>query len=214
MCSGRLSPDPSPPSRPFGRRTRRPAIAITALLLAAAVGGGESPATRGFTRYVPETLPQCALGDVDGDGRSDLALIQDGFAGTSIAVILSGSTSAARFDADVTDLVEGDVDQDGDLDLITATRRGDVVIWINDGHGHFTRRDAAPVRTLVGDVPLVDASPRDQPAVDSAPVLATRSTRAAVSILVAGLGASGRPGAGGSAAGLLPPLRAPPAIAA
>jgi hypothetical protein len=35
--------------------------------------------------------------------------------------------------------VGADIDADGDVDLVAATDR-DVVVWINDGSGHFRRR--------------------------------------------------------------------------
>jgi hypothetical protein len=57
-------------------------------------------------------------------------------------------------------IVASDVDHDGDLDLAMATLSNQVVIWINDGQGHFTEQrpsappvDVLPVTTLAGDGP-------------------------------------------------------------
>jgi hypothetical protein len=41
-----------------------------------------------------------------------------------------------------------DVDGDGDLDVLVSTVDAPLALWINDGTGHFTRRDPAPVATL------------------------------------------------------------------
>jgi hypothetical protein len=85
-------------------------------------------------------LPQRAFGDLDGDGRSDVASIQDSGRGSHILVGLSGSSTHIELTTPVSALVEGDIDHDGDLDLVAATPSGGVIVWLNDGHGHFTRQ--------------------------------------------------------------------------
>jgi len=140
----------------------------------------------GFTPFVPQTLPQGAPGDFDGDGHPDVALIQDGVDGHHVSVRLSGSPGAVLLDAEVVGVIAADIDDDGDVDLVTAAPSGQVVNWLNDGRGRFTRQQASPSRSLspVAIVvnPLLDepvalgasAPPGDPGTRDEAPVLVTR----------------------------------------
>ena len=96
-----------------------------------------------------------ALGDVDGDGRPDLFIASvehpaalyhnDGdFHFTDV-------TAASGIDASAlatTGAVFADVDGDGDLDLLVGTLGGPLVLWLNDGAGHF--RDATAGSGLTG----------------------------------------------------------------
>jgi hypothetical protein len=131
---------------------RLPRLAVSALIVASLSAFVVSRAREGTARFVPRALPQRALGDFDGDGRADFALIQ-GHAGDRhvISVELSGSRSAIQLDADVSALVENDIDHDGDLDLVAARPDGEVLIWLNDGHGRFTRQAALPASGLSGE---------------------------------------------------------------
>jgi hypothetical protein len=128
---------------------RIPRIALGALLLIGALSAAvalRKPSA--FTPFVPQAPPQRALGDFDGDGRVDTALIQEGSGNRGISVQLSGSPDAVRLEAAVTGVIEGDIDHDGDLDLVAATASGDLLIWLNDGHGRFTRQAASRTRGL------------------------------------------------------------------
>jgi hypothetical protein len=100
--------------------------------------------------YVPGALPQLALGDFDGDGHVDTAAIRDDIGGTHISIKFSGSLSTVDLRAAVTAVVQGDVDDDGDLDLVAATPSGELLIWINDGHGQFTQEPRLPLSGLSG----------------------------------------------------------------
>lgn len=105
----------------------------------------------------------CAVfGDVDGDGRSDLAVTFWNDRCRFYRNISDGS--AIRFE-DVTDRAGiggeeyersngaafGDIDNDGDLDLVIAKRKGPAAVFQNDGSGIFTDigRSAVGTDTLI-----------------------------------------------------------------
>ena len=91
-----------------------------------------------------------------------MALILDGVNGHLVSVRLSGSPGAVLLDADVVGVIAADIDHDGDVDLVTAAPSGQVVNWINDGRGRFTRQQALPSNSL-SSVMIVDSSLRDEP---------------------------------------------------
>jgi hypothetical protein len=140
---------------PLSRRTY-----LVAFLLIIATTGLSLRAIRNdraFSPYTTPPLPQHASGDFDGDGRPDLARILD--EGTpQISIQLSGSASSIELDASVAVLVGGDVDDDGDLDLIATTSSNDVFIWLNDGHGRFTREEPSRRHGFSGEFALADPS--------------------------------------------------------
>jgi hypothetical protein len=111
----------------------------------------------GFTPFVPQVLPQGAPGDFDGDGHPDLALIQDGLDGHHVSVRLSGSPGAVWLDAEVVGVIAADIDDDGDVDLVTAAPSGQVVNWINDGRGRFTRQQTLPSDRLSSALIVVNS---------------------------------------------------------
>jgi hypothetical protein len=116
----------------------------------------------GFTPFVPQSLPQGAPGDFDGDGHPDVALIQNGADGPHVSVRLSGSAGVVMLDAEVVGVIAADIDDDGDVDLVTAAPSGQVVNWINDGRGRFTRQLALPSDSL-SSVVIVASASRDEP---------------------------------------------------
>jgi hypothetical protein len=141
--------------------TRYPHLAVGALILGGTLWAAVARAP-GFTPFVPQALPQGAPGDFDGDGRPDVALIQDGVDGHHVSVRLSGSPAAVLLDAEVVGVIAADIDHDGDVDLVTAAPSGQVVNWINDGRGRFTRQQALPSNSL-SSVLIVDGSLIDDP---------------------------------------------------
>ena len=163
-----------------------------------------------FTPFLPHALPQGAPGDFDGDGRQDLALIQNGIHGSHISVTLSGSSSTVSLDGSAVTLVVIDIDRDGDLDLVAVAPSGQVMAWLNDGRGRFTKQEAPrPYRlssqTVVFD-PLVDQPVAVGATAPSVVEFRTRNAPVAVTLvpslsapLVFDLGCLAHPG-----------LRAPP----
>ena len=98
-----------------------------------------------------EASPVCA--DFNGDRRSDLALLTPG--STPRLTILrakgNGFGSPSTIDVAATAIVAGDVDRDGDVDLMVTREPGGIVQFIrNRGDGVF----AAPVNVGVGGLPL------------------------------------------------------------
>jgi hypothetical protein len=109
---------------------------------------------------LPRSGSTLAVGDIDGDGRPDLLLADTGRVLASLGgLTLLHNDGGMRF-SDATarahlagygawSAIFGDLDNDGDTDLVMGGRRagepetehGDVLIFYNDGHGRF----AAPV---------------------------------------------------------------------
>ena len=187
---------------------------LVVLLLVGVVMSSRVFVRAGFTPFVASALPGRAIGDFDGDGRPDVAKIDSrGVGHDQIAVTLSGSRDTVTLDTAVAALIEGDVDHDGDLDLLATTGSGEVLIWVNDGHGQFTRRPQSPRRTISGPTAFQS---HDAPSVVAAtvpsPVLPARvhAWRAVVALSI-------RPPTASRFVSrtfdLLPPLRAPPVTA-
>jgi FlaG/FlaF family flagellin (archaellin) len=79
--------------------------------------------------------PVTVTADLDGGGALDTAVLR----GDEVAVSLSerNITIDLRALAETTALAVGDIDHDGDLDLVSLGRDG-VRTWINHGSGSFT----------------------------------------------------------------------------
>ena len=124
---------------------------------------------------------------------------------------LSGSSDAVALDMDAVSVATSDVDHDGDTDLVVATSSNRIVIWLNDGRGHFTEERPAPSRDLSPETTVAmawrDALAGIGPTVRQAVVPARRRETAVVAARI-------RPPTVLPADGLsvlsLPSLRGPP----
>ncbi len=90
-----------------------------------------------------------AIGDVDGDGRPDIVLASEEVPAALYhndgEFRFSDVTKASGLDftgLQTTSVVLVDVDGDRDLDLVVGTFGGPVVLFSNDGKGHFTNATA------------------------------------------------------------------------
>ncbi len=186
----------------------------------ATIGAGASTAIVSTSRaaFAPWSTigaagPQVAVGDFDGDGHSDVARIatRGGIGRRDVSIALSSAEGdELHLDGAVFALVEGDIDHDGDLDLLATTPSGGLLVWLNDGHGRFTRQASSPRHSFAGESGVGSTTTNTvATALTNASVLPSRldGMRGVV------VQASRPPNAVGSPNRvrlLLPPLRAPP----
>jgi hypothetical protein len=151
--------------------TRRQSLhlALGLLILAGPCWVAVSGSPARFTPFTSHSLPQRAQGDFDGDGRQDLALVQDGADGLHVSVRLSGSSGALSLEASVVGLIAADIDHDGDLDLVAVAPTGQVIAWLNDGRGRFTAQEASHSNGLSPET-VVAGAPQDEPVALGVPV--------------------------------------------
>jgi hypothetical protein len=172
--------------------------------------GVRAKSSDAFIPYIAITPPQRAQGDFDGDGRIDTALVQERAGTARISIQLSGSSSPVVLEGAATGVVEGDVDGDGDLDLVAATPSGDLLIWINDGRGRFTRQVASRTGGVSNGPEVARTTWYETPAIGAvaspSPSPASGETAPVVSRILAST-AGRRSGVHSS---VPPPLRAPP----
>jgi hypothetical protein len=140
---------------------------LLALCVALAAWAGSRP--RPLALYSPKLVSPLGSGarntvlqDLDGDGRLDLAIATmdeyqlfnpDPATDTSaIGIWLSEAAGLRRhawlhgLHANL--LVGGDLDRDGDVDLLTGNSQGDhLTILLNDGHAHYRRAGRLPAHS-------------------------------------------------------------------
>ncbi|MDO7884562.1 IPT/TIG domain-containing protein [Hymenobacter cheonanensis] len=129
------------------------------------VGGGRFSSTA-YTYYGASTPGDISLGDVDGDGDLDIAVVSTtdpgprGGPGYQVNILLNDGqgqfpTSASKSISvynNPTHAVLGDVDGDGDLDMLIAANKASVSF--NNGSGTFTdANDVASSRNPAITVP-------------------------------------------------------------
>ena len=158
---------------------RRAALILCAL-------GGLSAACLASETLSPSALPLettpllwdqgCAIADLDGDGRPDFAIVRaEGWDSKGlryrIELQLTTGVSPSSFSVSAEKgglrLVPRDVDGDGDLDLVvmSAWALAPVGVWINNGHGEFTRADptAYPRSSWTEGPKVVSNTPQEAP---------------------------------------------------
>ena len=92
----------------------------------------------------PFLSPRPVFSDFDGDSHLDQAHLSSHGSHKQIHVHLQESSSKTlSFDSGMSDpgsLLSGDIDRDGDADLIWMSQTDSpmVVFWMGDGHGNFT----------------------------------------------------------------------------
>jgi hypothetical protein len=161
------------PSRLLGRSFRYTALLWLSFATIAAAG---APAARSSARWgeagVPDARCPARLGagvpdarvparwgeagnrivaDLNGDGRADRIRILDTAGRRALIVHFAGGPRILlRTPWRVRRLVAGDVDRDGDVDLLGTTEGAELVAWINHGRGRFAlaERRAPPVTLL------------------------------------------------------------------
>ena len=136
---------------------------VTLLLNDGAAGFGARQFPTGLR---PESL---ALGDVNGDGILDAVTGNEGSSGDAVSVLLGdgsggfGPRQVLAAGASTRTVALGDVDGDGDLDLVTAgytgfDNAGTIHLLRNDGAGNFSAAETVfsgnlrPLSMALGDV--------------------------------------------------------------
>ncbi len=99
----------------------------------------------GRTTYATDRIE---AGDLDGDGRTDVAIAEERYPGlepdASLWLYFQRDTGFVRerlvTQSSMDNLDFADVDGDGNLDIVTAEHKGDrlaLQLWLNDGRGRF-----------------------------------------------------------------------------
>ena len=111
-----------------------------------------APWPRHHVGRTAEATDRIEAGDLDGDGRADVAIAEEMYPGlepnASIYLYFQRDTGFVReklvTQYSMNNLDLADVDADGDTDIVTAEHKGDrlaLQIWVNDGTGGFSESE-------------------------------------------------------------------------
>lgn len=157
------------------------ALSVASPVLAASA----LPPSQSLTTTPPLWNYGGAIADLDGDGRSDLAIVTSKSWGPKtfrykVELALSSGVGPSSFSVFAEEgglrILPRDVDGDGDLDLVIISARSfaPVGVWINDGHGGFTQGDETTYsRSIWTEVPGISSGNNRQ---GIFPAIATQSS--------------------------------------
>jgi hypothetical protein len=132
-------------------------------------GAGDGEFARHGEYLAPDGAQQVALADLNGDGRVDVVTgNQYSSDGVSVWFGGPGATLSARTDYAVGrvagDLVAGDLDADGDADLVFGSyENGSVLVMLGSGAGRFGPADELVSRAWVGGLAIDDVNHDGRP---------------------------------------------------
>jgi hypothetical protein len=119
--------------------------------------GGFTPGASVVTQSSPWRVPVL---DLNGDGALDIIAVDgEGFSavfGTAAGGFSAWSPAPGTPYRDLTAAATGDIDADGDMDLVAVQYTGDVELYLNDGAAHFALSRRFPTGTAVNDLALAD----------------------------------------------------------
>ena len=124
----------------------------TSQLLSTLIGNGDGTFQNNISQNVPNILRSFAVGDFNGDGKLDVAAVMDGTNGVSIFLGRGDGSFAAPVQypsgpslgsPPYHNVMAGDFNGDGKLDLVTATDNG-IAILLGNGNGTFQTFSVLP----------------------------------------------------------------------
>ncbi|MGH9429469.1 MAG: hypothetical protein ACRD2L_24550 [Terriglobia bacterium] len=134
------------PKKHKGRRTQFLAglFVLVWTVIPAGVGARSTSLPTTGAATLQETVTQA---DFNSDGIADnVRLVDEDFNRAQIQIFVSGLSRSNRIvlDEKIVRVVAIDVDRDGDSDLVALTRAPCLLVWLNDGRGHFFPRVPCP----------------------------------------------------------------------
>ena len=125
---------------------------LTNQLLSTLIGNGDGTFQNKISQILPGILDSLAVGDFNGDGKLDVAAVMQGTSAVSIFLGLGDGTFAAPVQYPTGPMVAsppyhnvlvGDFNGDGKLDLAVATDNG-IVVLLGNGNGTFQSFSLVP----------------------------------------------------------------------